>query len=77
MNAFTNAIRVVGGLTIGVVALALFAAFGIAIVGVTLVAALGTAVAVKLSGPKPAPVAARAKAQPRVWNDGRGTIIDM
>ncbi|MFC3073956.1 hypothetical protein [Shinella pollutisoli] len=61
----------------------LFAAsVGLAIAGILAVLALGSMLAGKL---QPAPVRATARCrkaapggrEPRIWNDGRGTIIDL
>lgn len=61
----------------------LFAAsVGLAIAGILAVLALGSMLAGKL---QPAPVRATARRrkaapgerEPRIWNDGRGTIIDL
>lgn len=60
----------------------LFAAsVGLAIAGIVAVLMLGSLVARKL---EPAPVRAAARRrpapgrrEPRIWNDGRGTIIDL
>ena len=58
------------------------ASVGLAIAGIVAVLMLGSMLAAKL---QPAPVRARARAErrapgqrePRIWNDGRGTIIDL
>ncbi len=59
----------------------LFAAsVGLAIAGIVAVLMLGSMLAAKL---QPAPVRASARKaapgqrEPRIWNDGRGTIIDL
>lgn len=58
----------------------LFAAsVGLAIAGILAVLMLGSMLAAKL---QPAPVRASARKapgqrEPRIWNDGRGTIIDL
>jgi hypothetical protein len=66
----------------------LFAAsVGLAIAGIVTVLMLGSMLAGKLQ-PSPVPAKARARAhqrrtpagdtrEPRIWNDGRGTIIDL
>ena len=61
----------------------LFAAsVGLAIAGIVAVLMLGSLLAQKLQ-PAPVRAAARARArrpdqrEPRIWNDGRGTIIDL
>jgi hypothetical protein len=60
------------------------ASVGLAIVGITAVLMLGSLLAAKF---QPTPVRATARArneraatgqrEPRIWNDGRGTIIDL
>lgn len=74
---FTVFAMLVAGATV------LFAAsVGLAIAGILAVLALGSIVAGKL---QPAPVRATARRrqaapgqrEPRIWNDGRGTIIDL
>lgn len=60
------------------------ASIGLAIAGIAAVLMLGSMLAGKL---QPAPVRATARArndraapsqrEPRIWNDGRGTIIDL
>lgn len=60
------------------------ASIGLAIAGIAAVLMLGSLLAGKL---QPAPVRATARArndrtapgqrEPRIWNDGRGTIIDL
>ena len=70
---FTFFALVVAGATV------LFAAsVGLAIAGILAVLALGSMLAGKL---QPVPVRARKAApearEPRIWNDGRGTIIDL
>lgn len=58
------------------------ASVGLAIAGIVAVLMLGSMLAAKL---QPAPVRATARAdrrtpgqrEPRIWNDGRGTIIDL
>ena len=56
----------------------LFAAsVGLAIAGIVTVVMLGSMLAARL---QPIPVRARkapSQREPRIWNDGRGTIIDL
>jgi hypothetical protein len=77
MNTLRNALQIAAGLVVAVVSFAFMAAIGLAFLGVALVVGITTAIALKLSRPKPAPAMARDKKEPRIWNDGRGTIIDM
>lgn len=67
---------------IALIGLALFAAAAVVTVSLTLLA--GTVLTMVLAArmlslrSKPVPVRAKPQAQPmRVWNDGRGTIIDL
>lgn len=67
---------------IALIGLALFAAAAVVTVSLTLLAGavLTMALAARVLSLRAKPVAVRAKpqAQPmRVWNDGRGTIIDL
>ena len=72
----TAAIAVAGAM------LVFAASLGLALAGIAFVVMLGSWIAAKL---QPAPVRAKVYAragkpgrrEPRVWNDGRGTIIDL
>lgn len=76
MNTLQNAFRLIGGLVIAVVSLAIFATLGLALLGFVLVAGVSAAIAMKIAGPKRRGTHPR-EGEPRVWNDGRGKIIDM
>lgn len=52
------------------------AALGLAFLGIALVVALGTALAVKLGHTHKPSVGTKSRRE-KIWNDGRGTIIDM
>jgi hypothetical protein len=83
MDTLRNAIQTVIGLTLAVASFAIMAALGLAFVGIVLVVGLSTALALKMFGSNQArPVMARTQnarrnREPRIWNDGRGTIIDQ
>ncbi|QRM53604.1 hypothetical protein [Sinorhizobium sp. BG8] len=62
-------------------ALVFAASVGIAIAGVLAVTMIGSAIAAKFQ-PKPVRATVHARhgqrrAEPRIWNDGKGTIIDL
>lgn len=87
MRTLVNAAQAIIAIVIAAVSLAVMTAVGLAFVGVALIIGIGTAVAFKLFGARPVPVMARVRpepgkgghkpGEPRIWNDGRGTIIDM
>ncbi|WP_250958485.1 hypothetical protein [Rhizobium sp. CG5] len=69
-------------IAIALIGLALFAAAAVVTVSLTLLAGavLTTVLAARMLSlrAKPVPVRAKPQTQPmRVWNDGRGTIIDL
>ncbi|MEK1933287.1 MAG: hypothetical protein AAAC47_26640 [Pararhizobium sp.] len=61
-------------------ALVFTASLGLALAGLATVLVIGSAISTRLS-PKPVRAAAGRTAErarePRIWNDGRGTIIDL
>lgn len=77
MKDIGNALRMGLGLLLAGATLVFMTAVGLAVLGIALVVGIGMAVAMKLSGPKLKPVQCSSRRNPRVWNDGRGTIIDM
>jgi hypothetical protein len=77
MNTLQNAFRLLVGLVVAVVSLAIFATLGLAFLGFALVAGISAAIAMKIAGPKRRTARARPDTEPRVWKDGRGKIIDM
>ena len=82
MDTLRNALQTVIGLVLAVASFAIMATLGLAFVGIVLVVGIGAAIALKLSGGRHRPAMARAdarrhKSEPRIWNDGRGTIIDQ
>ncbi|KQY25899.1 hypothetical protein [Rhizobium sp. Root482] len=69
------------GIAFAVMALVLTASIGLALAGIAAVFALSSALSTRLS-PKPVRATVNRSAQnkarePRIWNDRRGTIIDL
>ena len=82
MDTLRNALQTIIGLTLAIASFAIMTALGLAFVGIVLVVGIGAAIALKLSGGRRRHVMARAdgrhrKGGARIWNDGRGTIIDQ
>ena len=66
---------IVSAIAVLAVAALLTASLTVAFAGILAVLSIGRAVSARL---KPVPVRANANKQPmRIWNDGRGTIIDL
>lgn len=66
---------IVSAIAVLAMAALLTASLTVAFVGILAVLSLGRALSARL---KPVPVRAKAgKREMRVWNDGRGTIIDL
>jgi hypothetical protein len=83
MRSFRSFLLTLGGLTFVAVAALFTASVGLAVIGTVSVLVIGQWLSALLSN-KPAPVRAYARAQSRreqdqlrIWNDGKGTIIDM
>jgi hypothetical protein len=83
MRSFRSFLLTLGGLTFVAVVAVFTASLMLAAVGTVSVLIAGTWLSAVLTN-KPAPVRAYARArtrreqdQLRVWNDGKGTIIDM
>jgi hypothetical protein len=83
MRSLRSFLLTLAGLTFVAVAALFTASIGLAIAGTVSVLLLGQWVSALLTN-KPAPVRAYARARTRaeqdrmrVWNDGKGTIIDM
>lgn len=81
MQSIRSILLTAAGIVIAAAGFVFAASLGLAMAGILAVLMLGSAVAARLS---PRPVRARAYKDPRraqremrVWNDGRGTIIDM
>lgn len=77
MDKVRNILQFAVGAVVATVSLAVMAAVGLAVIGLTLVVGIATAVAMRLSCRRPAPAMRHAPRQPRIWNDGRGKIIDL
>lgn len=87
MKSLRSFLLTLSGLTFVAVAALFTASIGLAIAGAVTVLLFGQWLSHMLSGsqPQPARVYARARRNPqpphaetlRVWNDGKGTIIDM
>jgi hypothetical protein len=87
MRSLRSFLLTLGGLTFVAVAALFTASLGLAIAGTVTVLLFGQWLSGMLSGrhePEPVRVYARARSKPqqqptsiRVWNDGKGTIIDM
>ncbi|MFB2551423.1 hypothetical protein [Ensifer soli] len=81
MTSIRSFLMTVLGVTIAFAAFVLTASIGLALAGIALVVMVAGTVAARLSpgsAAAPAYVRTRDGRRPaRVWNDGRGTIIDM
>lgn len=80
MNTFKTVLITVAGLSIAAIATLFTASLVLAFAGVATVLLAARAISLRLQ-PKPANVYARARRDGRqdyrIWNDGKGTIIDM
>jgi hypothetical protein len=82
MRSLRSFLFTLGGLTFVAVAALFTASLGIAIAGAATVLLFGQWLSAALtSRPQPRPIYARTRQQEerrmRIWNDGKGTIIDM
>lgn len=80
MQSIRSLLLTAAGILFMVTALVLTASLGLALAGIAAIVVIGSAISARLS-PKPVRATVnrnfnRAR-EPRVWNDGRGTIIDM
>ncbi len=73
METLRTVVVTIVGLGIAALMIVVMATVGLAVIGLAVVATVIGLVAVKL-GYRPR---AQKRHGPRVWNDGRGTIIDM
>lgn len=69
------------GIALTLMAVVFTASLGLALAAIASIVLIGTAVAARIT-PKPVRAtvrtdAARRQREPRIWNDGRGTIIDL
>ena len=81
MQGIRTLLQMTAGIAFSLMALVLTASLGLALAGIAAVFALGSAVSARLS-PKPVRATVNPRTQnrnrePRIWNDGRGTIIDL
>jgi hypothetical protein len=81
MNTFKTALITVAGLSIAAIAMLFTASLVVAFAGIATVLLAARAISLQLQQ-KPSRVYARARRdgqrEPgRIWNDGKGTIIDM
>ncbi len=76
MNAIKTAIFTVTGLAIAAMAAVFTASLLVALAGIGTVLLAARAISMKMQ-PEPVRATARNGNIHRVWNDGRGTIIDM
>ncbi|MDX0885002.1 hypothetical protein GOD57_08715 [Sinorhizobium medicae] len=84
MQSIRSVLFTAAAITITLVAFVFTASLALALAGIEAVVAIGSAIAAKLN-PRPIHASTRAEARPagvppremRIWNDGRGTIIDL
>ncbi len=81
MQSIRSLLLTAAGIAFTLMALVFTASLGLALAGIAAVLVIGSAISARLS-PKPVRATAnRASGQhqrePRIWNDGRGTIIDL
>lgn len=81
MQSIRSIFLTVAGIVVAAAGFVFAASLGLALAGILAVLMIGSSLAARLS---PRPARARANRAPRqthqnmrVWNDGRGTIIDM
>ncbi|WP_349436439.1 hypothetical protein [Pararhizobium sp. A13] len=81
MQSIRSLLLTAAGIAFTLMALVFTASLGLALAGIATVLVIGSAISARLS-PKPVRAAAgrtagRQEREPRIWNDGRGTIIDL
>jgi hypothetical protein len=81
MQSIRSLLLTIAGIAFTLMAFVFTASLGLALIGIASVVIAGTTIAARLA-PKPvrAPVnrnSTRQSREPRIWNDGRGTIIDL
>jgi hypothetical protein len=81
MQSIRSLLLTIAGIAFTLMAFVFTASLGLALVGIVSVVMIGTTIAARLA-PKPVRAAAsrnyeHQQREPRVWNDGRGTIIDL
>ncbi|MBP2237708.1 NhaP-type Na+/H+ or K+/H+ antiporter [Sinorhizobium kostiense] len=81
MQSIRSVLFTAAAITLLLAALVFTASLALALAGIAAVVAIGSAIAARLNG-RPAQARARAASsrqarEMRIWNDGRGTIIDL
>jgi cobalamin biosynthesis protein CobD/CbiB len=81
MQSIRSFLLTAAGIAFTLMAFVFTASLGLALAGIVAVLMVGSAVSARLNQ-KPVRATARAQSQrqlrePRIWNDGRGTIIDL
>lgn len=81
MQSIRSLLLTIAGIAFTLMAFVFTASLGLALIGIASVVMIGTTIAARLS-PKPVRAtvnrnSARQPREPRIWNDGRGTIIDL
>jgi hypothetical protein len=82
MQSIRSLLLTAAGIAFTLMALVFTASLGLALAGIATVLLIGSAISARLS-PKPVRATATNRAprqpqrEPRIWNDGRGTIIDL
>jgi hypothetical protein len=81
MQSIRSLLLTIAGIAFTLMAFVFTASLGLALIGIASVVMIGTTIAARLA-PKPVRAtvnrsSARQSREPRIWNDGRGTIIDM
>ncbi|MDO9416614.1 hypothetical protein [Pararhizobium sp.] len=81
MQSIRSVIFTAAGIALAVAGFVFAASLGLALAGVLAVLMVGSSLAARFS-PRPVHATVHGEARPsgrdmRVWNDGRGTIIDM
>ncbi|WP_275786670.1 hypothetical protein [Pararhizobium gei] len=80
MQSIRSLLLTTAGIALALMVLLLTASLGLALAGIASVIVIGSAISARLA---PKPVHATVKRhsarsrEPRVWNDGHGTIIDL
>jgi hypothetical protein len=81
MQSIRSLLLTAAGIAFTLMALVFTASLGLALAGIATVLLIGSAISARLS-PKPVRATANRTSrqhqrEPRIWNDGRGTIIDL
>lgn len=79
MQSIRSFLLTAAGIAFTLMALVFTASLGLALAGIMVVLMVASAVSARFA-PKPVRATARAsrpQREPRIWNDGRGTIIDL